>query len=415
MRISFGPFAACMLVLALGPTAKAAAADFATALKTRDQNALTAFSKQGATTIESQVATAELHAMRREDEAAIAGFLGVLPATSDSSLKADVEWELSSVYLRAGLYRNSAEAARAAVAADPSKVDEGQKRQLGFVEALEDAKPQKLTIGGSGTVNVERDLAGLPRVIMTVNSEPQPAVFDTGAGFSVMTASLAAKLSLRLMPKPITVKNSVGGYADGRIGIADRVTLGNAVYENVAFIVMPDDALSFAGGVYKIPAIIGMPMMIPLQTISMAKTSHGETLTFRDQGGAGGASNLTMDGQELHVTATLVEGARQARLVLDTGADRTTLNGSAANAYPTPMTSGQRKSFSTGGAGGSKKDEEGFVLDDVTLRIAETAVVIKKLRVRSHTDDVRDGVLGQDALKSGFFLDFDDMRLTVGH
>src|SRR5690606_2187682 len=108
---------------------------------------------------------------------------------------------------------------------------------------------------------IEKDLAGLSRIPVRLNSLPQMVIFDTGANFSVITDSLAIKAGIEIIGEPFEVEAITGGKVASRIGIADSLQLGNSLLNNVVFLVFPEASLSFPEANYTIDAILGFPVI----------------------------------------------------------------------------------------------------------------------------------------------------------
>lgn len=294
---------------------------------------------------------------------------------------------------------------------------DGIRRMLEIATLLADEPAQTVDAQGNGApVPLVRDKVGLLRSPMTVNGAVQEAVLDTGANVSVISASAAEWLGLRLIAGSSSIGNSVGTGVGIRIAIADRVELGGAVARNVVFAVMEDAALEFpVPGGYKIDAILGLPVM---RGIGRMEYNLGEkTLRVMPSSGALAANaNMRMIGNNPYVLMT-VAGV-ELPLFIDTGANTSALYPGFAALAPhiAPVDTGQVAGKA--GAGDVTRIRRMKYHDlAITLggRAAEMAAVTYE--PEGSGDDQRPfGQIGIDLLSryETFAFDFDAMTLEVG-
>jgi predicted aspartyl protease len=253
----------------LGLSGPAAAADpVAAALEADDPMAVEALLSKPSALSAAQVEllNGAAAAMRFDDKAAIEALTravavnGMPPAVKRSALSL-----LGGVQLRANNYPAAAQALDAALAvADPAQSEsdrhsQQQTRDVAF--ALRGEVGQTHEPLREGRAAIKRDMADLARAMGQLNGETQEFILDTGAGFSTITRSVAARLKLRMLPDQITVGSVTAKAVPAQLGIAERVEIAGNVFHNVVFLVMADEALTFGGGVYKIEAILGFPVM----------------------------------------------------------------------------------------------------------------------------------------------------------
>jgi predicted aspartyl protease len=268
-----------------------------------------------------------------------------------------------------------------------------------------------LNIGRSAA---RRDVAGLMRVDVAVNGVRQDAVFDTGANLSVLSASTAQRLGLRMLEGSASVGNSVRSTVPVRLGIADRLEIGGNVLRNVAFLIIEDAALSFGpGGAYKIPAIIGYPVMQPLVRFRMEQDAF---VVERAGPTAAGPPNLAVAASEMFVAAKL--GGVEVPLYLDTGANPSHLNPPFVALHPEPFTGLVAEERQRSGAGGSTSDQA-VRWPNVPMEIAGRANRVPSLIVGMGGEakpSSRYGVIGADLLArfASYTIDFRHMRLDLG-
>src|SRR5688572_2323293 len=200
---------------------------------------------------EADLARGTLLALERRDDDAVAALTA---AAADTRLSADARsgaWSsVAGIRLRQGRFADAADAFDAAAALAP--LDASSEQAHVFSTALRDAPAMRADIGAGGALAITRDLAQLARTDVTVNGVTHDAVLDTGAGYSTISETWAARMGLRVLDATVSVGSATMDNVPARVAIAERLTLGGAEFHDVLFIVFPDEALSFADGAYVI-------------------------------------------------------------------------------------------------------------------------------------------------------------------
>jgi hypothetical protein len=136
--------------------------------------------------------------------------------------------------------------------------------------ALTNEKPQSLLLRDQSLIPLTRDIAGLINIKVKADTSVANFVFDTGAGLSSITESLAQKLKLKILPDTgIQVAGFGRIYNPVKIGIAEELAIGDITIYNEPFLVFNDSAFSFANGAYTINGIIGFPVAKALGQITI--------------------------------------------------------------------------------------------------------------------------------------------------
>ncbi|MGY6532175.1 aspartyl protease family protein [Glycocaulis sp.] len=322
---------------------------------------------------------------------------------------------LAGVRLRAGAYGGSADAFDAASAADGEALEPLERQARDFAAALRDEPPMGREALVAASVSVRRDMAGLPRTRVRVNGRRQEMVLDTGAAFSTVTESTAERLGLRMLEAEITVGSSVDEAVASRLAVAERLDFGGVIFHNVVFIVLPDSALSFAGGVYRIPAILGLPVFAQLERLRMTPDGRRETLQFEPSPGSEQPPNMVLEGMRPVALVAAGEGEAPLRLLIDTGARSTLLHHSAEEVIAELFQTVSAAPTRYAGAGGVVRDEDALSLPVLPLMIAGQRVTLEDVRVVSRQQGRLHGLLGQDVLRArqGYLIDFIAMRLEL--
>jgi predicted aspartyl protease len=406
------------LVAAVGLIGPAAAADPVTAaLEADDPMAVEVLLRNPAGLSPAQVGllNGAAAAMRFDDKAAIEALTRAVAANGmPSAVRRQALSMLGGVQLRANNYAAAATAFDGALAVADSGQSESERhslqqtRDVAFAlrgEAAQTHEPLR-----EGRVAIKRDMADLPRSIGSVNGVEQEFVLDTGAGYSTITRSTAARLKVRVLPDAITVGSTTAKAVPSQLGIAERVDIAGNTFHNVVFLVMADEALTFGGGVYKIDAILGFPVLARMGRIEFVKTAEGEVFRVGVPSAplGGNVRDLYLD--ELR-PMTIVEfgGAGRLRMLLDSGARQTSLNATFAADFPMVVQNAPSETSTIGGAGATRTVDV-RVLRNVTVLADGRPRRIESVTVSGEKKGEH-GAMGQDVLRAegGFALDFNTM------
>lgn len=370
----------------------------------------------GGASSEAQLARGVLAAWRGEDDAAVRE-LEAAASALPPTLRRIALLNLAGVRLRQGRFADAAAATQAAQAlgpdADAAREAATTQSRL-FAEALRDVAPMQWRVADTGEARVRRDLAQLPRADVAINGAMQEAVLDTGAGYSTVSQSAAERLGLRFLDSEVTVGSASSEAVPARLAIAERLALAGGEFHDVVFIVMPDAALTFAAGAYRIEAIVGLPVLRRLGRLEFSRGGEGERLRHsRSPYRRGADSNLMLDGLR-PVALVSANGVRLAML-LDTGARRSTLYRAAAEAHPELVAAAQSRAARVGGAGGEVTHADALSIPELTLAIAGASATLENVSVLPDARGDDDGLIGQDVLRSGagYVIDFDAMRFEI--
>lgn len=391
------------------------------AFNANDVIALEALSGSAATPQERKLATGAVLALRRQDAAAVAMLTPVSRSTASPEVRATAYLALASVDLRDGRYRDCYAAIRTASRLSPRSVNASERQTMAFVRALAAVKPMRLLRFASGTLAITRDKAGLSRVPVRIDGYTEDAVLDTGANFSTISASAAKRAGIRMLSRAASVASSTEQAVATRLGIARRLRVGHALLANVVFIVLPDSALTFANGAYKIDAIVGLPVFMALGRIGFVTSGARSTFVYgRLPAGPAGADrstypNLLLSGLQPLLLVHVPGAGPALRMVVDTGANATLFSHNAVTDAPALLTHADGHVLRLRGAGGAETDRQALRLPTVTLIIGGTGFKLHDVSVTSRAEAGSDGAIGQDVFRQGsrLTLDFYAMRLTI--
>lgn len=271
----------------------------------------------------------------------------------------------------------------------------------------------KLSLEKSGDtkLNVKKDIAGLTNVNIEINNIPMDFIFDTGANFSTISESVAAKMNLVFLKNKIKVGSFTGSKVDSRLAYAEVLKIGNMIFKNVLFLVLPDEALTFGGGIYVIKGIIGFPVIKEMQELHITS----DEIFVPENTGESAFSNMALDGF-LPVIETLINSDTTV-FSFDTGAKNTVLyyeyyrkNKNLIDSIYKPV------ELKMGGAGGDVT-VPGFKLKDVKIEISSKEIVLEEVslisKVIKDNDKYLHGNLGSDFINSfsKMKINFKDMYI----
>ena len=356
-----------------------------------------------------------LIASRFGDEAEGVELLQKVVATNPNpAIARKTHEEMASAFARLGRYKEAAQAWGEALlltpGTDPER--EGNENTRVLMTALSDVAPETAELGG------DVDLGSWDAPVQ-VNGENGQWIFDTGADISTMTETEAKRMGLSIRETTAYVNGATEKRNTLNLAVASDVRLGAAHIHNVVFLVLADRALYIAPLHYQITEILGIPALRALNRVEISNAGiihvHPHQRVQPHQPLPQGTANLFFD--DASPIVEVDHDQHHLQMFLDTGANDTLLYPSFREALGRQEKSRLRtKREKVAGAGGviQRKTE---VVPLLRIEILGKAIDLKKLSLLSAAQvgngRYRDGVIGMDALRGGFQLDFDAMRLEV--
>lgn len=214
-------------------------------------------------------------------------------------------------------------------------------------KALRGQPKQEVLIKGHTVMKMFRDKAGLANLEVKYGDNAIGFIFDTGANFSTVTESTAARLGIKYLEGTLEVGAITGAMIDSKLGICPRFTLGNIIVKNAVFLVFPDDALAFEQIGYQINGIIGFPVIEAMGEIQITK---GDDFIVPDKPSVYTHQNMALD------FLNPVIDINGEHYTFDTGATATSLYGRYYTKYKDAVTAAgyTQKDLEYGGAGGMR-------------------------------------------------------------
>ncbi|WP_407352764.1 aspartyl protease family protein [Luteimonas sp. R10] len=433
------PLFLCLL-LALAPRAMAQAAGEAPPLPAAQAEALLADARKGevfaleaaspriADLQLAALARARIAASRLQDDAALRALAPFFSGQDADPRHRRIAWSIAAdAGFAAGDYARAAEATGAwqallAAHGDPDGRAADVAQFHGIATQLAAVPPQAVLAFAPETVATRRDEVGLLRATMTVNGAAQEAVLDTGANLSVVSASTARRLGLRLLEGEGSVGSGSRDAVATRLGVAERLEFAGLALSNVVFLVLDDAQLEMpvAGG-YRIDAILGFPVMRALRRIRFDADGRltPEPVAGGDADDLPGdlPGNLRVVGSDLYVDVS-VNGIA-VPLHLDTGAPHSSLSSRFAQRHAPLLQGLPQERQRVGGAGGTT-ERRIATWPDVRVRVDAREMRLPELAIATaDSADVETrnmGILGGDVLAAfaSFTIDFARMRFELG-
>lgn len=228
-------------------------------------------------------------------------------------------------------------------------------------------------------------------------------IFDTGAGFSTITKSMAQKMNLRMVKDAfVEIGSGITGIGTKvQLGIAPQLLIGNIVVKNAAFFVFPDEALSFPlgnGDTLVLNGILGFPVIKEFGEFTIANNEiFIPAVTSTD---AMVERNMIID--LLKPILYMRFNGRYWPFTFDSGADHTMFNDKfyLANKKVVDKT-GTAKEVSIGGTGGVVKQPV-IEVPELTFYVQKKPAVFKKAEISTApiptNGKVYYGNVGQDLM-----------------
>lgn len=245
-------------------------------------------------------------------------------------------------------------------------------------KTLRGTRPQSIDKFTKITVAAVKDKAGLITTEVKAKDTVSHFVFDTGAGISCITESIAKKMGVKILPDHnISVESFTGQKNKVRIGVASEINLGELKIDNAVFLVYPDKAFTFADGAYVINGIIGFPIIKELGTITFEK----DKLTFSKESESGtNEKNLFVD--ELRAIVMLKYKNKTLPFNFDSGAKVSLFNKAFYETFKTDLDSiGTLETTKTSSAGAEVVSTEVLVLKDQSISLGNKAIQLPKMEI----------------------------------
>jgi hypothetical protein len=230
-------------------------------------------------------------------------------------------------------------------------------------------------------------------------------IFDTGANLSTITESYAAKMGLTLYESDINVNSSTNISVSTKLAVADSLYVGDILFENVVFLAVPDEQMSFPAINYYVHGVIGFPVIYQMDEIHLQQNG---TVFIPAQPQDKPLRNMCIE--TLYPVVQVLSGADSLLFMMDTGARTSDLSAQYYNNHKDMVENdGVLYHEKRGGAGGVEEATV-YRLKSFPYTIGSKNGVLSEISVNTisySNSEHYDGILGQD-----LFTQFDKMILN---
>jgi hypothetical protein len=222
---------------------------------------------------------------------------------------------LAGLYVRTGQYRDAAIRTDALLADKPDAED--AKNVQSLLRVLSQTPDQAVVQKKPSTVRMHTEDGNLFLPVV-INDAPAEYALDTEAAVSLLSESEAKRLGLAMRDLQTKIEGMSGAGIGARVAVADRFTLGNIRLANVAFYVLPDKQPPFDSLPSGRQGILGIPVILALQTLRWNPRNNTFECGFPSRGQDLRHSNLSFDGASPLTQVSI--RSRVLEFSLDTGA-----------------------------------------------------------------------------------------------
>lgn len=232
--------------LLLSPTTERPFAHFVNLVEARDfGGALTrawTIETKTAPTGRELAALGRFQVIRGQFERAVPTLMRAFELARVREERAEVAWDLSQALFLSEQYDGALEWAKVA-ATNGLRIAEWH---LSLLENLSDFDLDPALEGTSGSVVMIHDNPRIPRVLTRVNgSDPVEGVIDSGAVFTIVSASLAERAAVRQLGRSGTLRGLLNEPIPIEFGVVDHLEIGGLIARDLLVAIIPDETLSF--------------------------------------------------------------------------------------------------------------------------------------------------------------------------
>lgn len=277
--------------------------------------------------------------------------------------------------------------------------------------ALSNIPPQTAEFKGISQIPIKRNIINLWEIQIKFGSREEKFIFDTGANISTVSESYAQKLQLKRIDVSIDVNSGQGKTVMSELAVADSLLIGNTLFRNVIFLVMPDEKLNFPQANITLNGIIGFPVISAMKEIHISKAGM---LTIPVQSSTRPFQNLMFSG----LTPMIQTQSNSDTLIFqfDTGAAFTHLFSNYLEKYKEAIKDNSSKERIKMMSAGGGKNMKVYSLRDLKLQIGNDRLTLKDVKIYTKTvhnagRGIAMGNMGQDVISNfdEMILNFDNM------
>ena len=282
------------------------------------------------------------------------------------------------------------------------------KNEIKIWEALRQTPKQTIEREDNTRIPLTKDKVGLSNIDVAFGASTMTFLFDTGANFSAITRSAAAKLGMEVIEADFFVTAATGAEVNSDIAVASEMKIGNITLKNVVFLVFDDKDLSFPQINYYPNGAIGFPVIEAMDEICISN----DQLLVPKTPAEYNFNNFALDGL-IPIIACEYEDDT-LRFHFDTGATSTSLYRPFFEENQEDIEAKYEKQNLSSASGGGTRKFEGYIIDKMNLCVAYSQANLENVQL--HLNDISKegdnfhGNFGQDYIKQ-----FEDMTISFKH
>lgn len=350
-------------------------------------------------------------AMFSRDHTALAGYLTQADTLDDAARAAGFYLLKERLQLNTH-YAEALQALEASIAADP-----GQDRadEIALLAIAAD-QPAMSRTGASGTTLPTRiDRINQLRADVTMaGGAPVPAILDTGAEVNVVMASIAREQGFEFLDGTVNVGTTTAPV-EGELAMASRIALGDMVFHDVLFLVLPDEMLTFINGEYTLDMIIGLPVFAAAEQVEWTNQGQGLRLGEHVTRLPDNADSLFWHGSGIGLAARIHGVHRSTHF--DSGASRSQLRPDILrHLSDAEQARLEDRSETVTGIGGTET-RQAWRASNITLDFGGGPVLFEQVDIIADEENALGDIamIGNNIIRrsTSFALDFESMRYRV--
>lgn len=338
--------------------------------------------------------------------------------TATDQKKSDIYKTKGDVLIRLNRYAEAAEAYSTTLNNYAGELSEKEKDDISnsimLCSALKHIPPQTTEISTDHTIPYNYNLFNHIMVSVSSGGQREEFIFDTGANLSTTTESQATAMGMEIIDTSIEVGTSTDIKMQTKLAVAKTFSVGDMVFENVVFIVVPDNFLSFPEIDLEIKGIVGFPVIYQMREIRIGRSD----IKIPHKQHKREINNLCLEG--LMPIVYGYAGSDRLTFTMDTGANKSEL---AHRYYEKNKELIERTctlaTHKRGGGGGIIEGDI-YELPEFNLTLGSRDIELPTINIVTQPfefNEDKDGNLGQDVLMhypvmvlsfEHMFLDFDD-------
>lgn len=284
---------------------------------------------------------------------------------------------------------------------------------LSIYQSLCHTAPQQM-IYKKTVIPFTKNNIGSRMVPVTLGGQTIDFIFDSGAGISTITESLARKNGFTIFAAPIKVGTITSAVVEARMAVAKSFKLGDVELRNAVFLVMPDSALYISPLKLQIEGIVGYPVISALGQIVISYNDNTLSIDKKPVD-HDDLVNFCMD--ELAPIIALGKEEDILPFSLDTGANTSTLYVPYFLRYRASVEGQAKEGQCEINGGGGKESFPCYTLEQCHLRAGHADVTLKNIdlltRKSTSNSDHFYGNIGQDFISQFSEVIFNFNKMVI--